>query len=185
MEQEVIECSDFLVHFLMYINGKGVSLETIVNILNERAHTPQLISKSSKVLKDKNVVSLGILNDKYFKSTDNFILEELGIRLLRSKVPRKLLIEHEIVDIEKYKKYFGTKEVSFLPMKSKDMPWVIAFGAIDGCITYSPVMDNYPKVSTCVHKRIVNGLKISLIKKKEQIINTNEWSSKNKAIIAC
>lgn len=34
MEQEIIECSDFLVHFLMYINGKGVSLETIVNILN-------------------------------------------------------------------------------------------------------------------------------------------------------
>lgn len=130
-------------------------------------------------------MSLGILNEKYFKSTDKFIEEELGIRIVRPTVPRKLLIECQISDQEKYDKFFKGKRVSFLPLKSKDMPWMIAFGAIDGCITYTPVMDNNPNVSVCLHRRQVMGLRISLIKRKNDVIDPNSWSRNNKAIIAC
>lgn len=92
-DEQTIECSDFIVHFLMYINGKGVRLEDIVNELNARSYSPQLLPKFSKTsLRDPSVVSLGILNEKYFKSTDKFIEEELGIRIIRPTVPRKLLI---------------------------------------------------------------------------------------------
>jgi|JI6StandDraft_1071083.scaffolds.fasta_scaffold33437_3 hypothetical protein len=62
---------------------------------------------------------------------------------------------------------------------------MIAFGAIDGCITYNPVMENYPQVSICLHKRQVSGLRISLIKRKGDIIDPKLWNRNNKAIIAC
>jgi hypothetical protein len=79
----------------MYINGKGVLLEDIINELNARAYSPQLLPKFSKTnLRDPSIVSLGILNEKYFRSTDKFIEEELGIRIVRPTVSRKLLIEY-------------------------------------------------------------------------------------------
>jgi hypothetical protein len=46
----------------MYINGKGVKLEDIINELNARAYAPQLIPKFSKTIRDPTIVSLGILS---------------------------------------------------------------------------------------------------------------------------
>jgi hypothetical protein len=59
----------------MYINGRGVHLEDILNELNARAYTPQIVPKFSKTVRDPNILCLGILSEKYFKSTDNFIFE--------------------------------------------------------------------------------------------------------------
>lgn len=42
-ESTVHECSDLLVHLIMYINGKDIQLEDIFNELNARRWNPKLI----------------------------------------------------------------------------------------------------------------------------------------------
>ncbi len=183
----VHECSDFLIHFIIYLNSIGIKWDDICNELNARRWNPKLISvrqeKKNLVYEEKKLF-LGITGTKYLDKTDSFILNELGIQMIKPE-GRSLEIRYNIVDNIKYQKYFGESKVYFVNMKPKDMPYMVSSGTIDGAITYSSVILNQPDVFKPVCEIVDPDIELSLIKRKSDTIDINNWTEKSKCYIAC
>ena len=58
-------------------------------------------------------------------------------------------------------------------------------GVIDGCITFSPIVENSPYPAIALREIEFPSLMIALIKRSGDVINPLEWSPTNKALIAC
>ncbi|AYV77365.1 MAG: bifunctional phosphoribosyl-AMP cyclohydrolase/phosphoribosyl-ATP pyrophosphatase protein, partial [Barrevirus sp.] len=181
---KVHECSDLLIHLLMAMNGLGVSLEDIMNELNARRWNPRLIKTLVKVKKEDNKITLAITIGKYTSKTDGFMENQLGIRIKRPS-GRQMKIDYDIVDKEKYQKYFGNKSVMFVPSRPKDIAWLISFGRIDGAITYNTVLENFPEVTRCITDIEDRDLRLCLIKRKGEVIDEKSFNKNNKMLIAC
>ncbi len=177
------ECSDFVVHMLMYMNGMGISLESIMNELNARRWDPRLI-KFDKPLVDKSKIIMGITSAKYSNKTDLFALEELGF-LIKRPTGRELTVSYVITDQEAYKKYFGDKTVEIVMARPKDMPWLMAFRRLDCLITYNTVIENYPPTYKIGLEVPDNDLQLCLIRRANDNINYKSYNANNKLMIAC
>ncbi|QKF93872.1 phosphoribosyl-ATP pyrophosphatase [Fadolivirus algeromassiliense] len=181
-DTQVSECSDLLVHLLMYLNGMGISIEDILNELNARRWDPHLTQKQKKV-KDMTKVLIGITAAKYSDKTDEYALNELGLKIIRHD-GRSLKLDCEIVDKDKYSKYFGNKVPSLVTSRPKDMPWLLASGRIDYVITYETVVKNFPKVYKAVNEIIDPTISLALICRKGMSIDVANWNEDNKVLIA-
>lgn len=181
---EVDECADLIVHLLMYLNGKGISLDAILNELNARRWNPRLIKKIKNITSDRseNDVILAITPSKYTTKTDTFAETELGFKIIRP-VGRDMKVCYEIIDKDKYQSYFGDKRVMLVTSRPKDMVWLMAFNRIDGAITYNTVVENFPKVYKTIYQIPDHDLRLALIKRKGDVIDPKEWKD-NKALIA-
>jgi phosphoribosylformimino-5-aminoimidazole carboxamide ribonucleotide (ProFAR) isomerase/phosphoribosyl-ATP pyrophosphohydrolase/broad-specificity NMP kinase len=180
---QVHECADFLVHFIMYINGKNINVEDVLNELNARRWDPKLsVNKDQKENKTNKII-IAVTPDKYSNKTDGFLLEKLGVEIVRPK-GRDLKVNYNITDHEKYDKVFKDKELVLVGTRPKDIPWLISFGTIDGAVTYNTVMDNHPKVCNLIIDMPDNTLSLALIKRKGDVIDQTKWTEK-KVSIAC
>ena len=185
-DAQVDECADLLVHFLMYVNGKGISLNDILNELNARRWNPRLVvtrqEKCLTVAGDRIVI--GMASEKYTKWTRQFLENHLGIRLHDRKNDRALEIAYDVCDQAKHDLAFKGVRVSFVGMRPKDMPYMVTSGAIDGAITFSTIIDNQPKVFKAVTEHVVGNIELALIKRKADTIDVSAWTPLCKAIIA-
>ena len=186
-DNKIHEISDFIAHLLPYINSLGVPMSVIYDELNRRHWDIALIPKCKKNMKSvQNKIFLGITNEKYFHYTVDFALEFLGVAI--SKVDgreRTLGVRYDIVDPVKYAKYFGVLELCLVPHKPKDIVQSLTGGIIDGAITYNVVLDNQPNPFTKEVSRSNNDIRLSLIKRKSDVIDPSMWTEQNKAYIAC
>ncbi|CAF4726697.1 unnamed protein product, partial [Rotaria magnacalcarata] len=53
-DNQVSECSDLLVHLIMYLNGNGISIEDIFNELHARRWAPKLSVENTKIPDEKS-----------------------------------------------------------------------------------------------------------------------------------
>lgn len=186
-ENQVSECSDLLVHFIMYLNGIGVSLQDIFNELNARRWSPNTsITCITSFENTSNHVIIGIAVTKYTNKTDRFAENELGIRIIRQS-GRNLSVRGQIIDREKFSKYFGTDEntkLSLFTCKPKDMVWLLASKRITHIITFEIVIENYPTIYRRIHATIDPSISLALICRKGAHIEPKNWSQYNKPLIA-
>ncbi|CAF4912299.1 unnamed protein product [Rotaria sp. Silwood1] len=184
---KIYECSDLFVHILIYLNSIGLSLEDISNELNKRRWTLKTLIQYDNLCEVKqNEILIAITNSKYFNKTDQFAENELGIKIIRYS-NRNLLIEGEIINQEKFSKYFPHdrySKLSLLPCNPKDMIWLLASKRITHIITYDTIIENYPKISTRIHQIIDPTIYLALISRQEDIIEPDKWTNKNKPLIA-
>ena len=183
-DHQVSECSDLFIHLVMYLNGIGVTIEEIFNELNARRWTPKLLIEGLK--ERSNEIIIGITTAKYTEKTDRFAEEELGIRIIRYP-GRNLLVKGEIVDREKFSKYFGPVEnvqLSLFTSKPKDMAWLLASERMTHLITYETVVKNYPTVYTVIHEVVDPTISLALICRKGACIQSEQWTEQNKPLIA-
>ena len=180
----VEECSDFLVHYIMYLNGMGIDLYAILNELNARKWNPQL-NQVLNVKKESNEIIIAITPSKYCNKTDTFAEEQLGVRIDRGESnSRNLKVNYKVINYGKYSRYFGDKNLIFVTSRPKDMPFLIAFGRIDGALTYNTVVENNPQVYKKVLEVPDETISLALIKRKGDIIDPKQWTKDNKALIA-
>ncbi len=183
-KSQVAECSDFLVHFLMYLNSIDENFDDILNELNARRWDPHILTlPSSKHKKLDGHVVVGITSEKYFREPDQFAKEVLGFEIQRP-MGRSLKIGYHIVDQPKYKKYFGDNVLNLVPLRPRDMSMMIACGSVDSVITYNTVVVNNPLVYTVRTEIPAPGLRLALLKRKGTLIDIAEWSPAKKAVIA-
>ena len=166
--QDIEDVSTFLVNYMSYIKSKNISLENILNRIN--ANKWNTFNKD-KVTPLKSLYKIGITGEKYSNKTDNYILTNLGIKVNRPQ-NRSMSISYEIVDKDKYNKFFD-KEIVFVPLRPKDMVYQYSNGVIDGYIAYSSITDNYPHILNCVDKIVDSDIKVCLLNKKGHIFNKN------------
>jgi len=164
-----------------------VTMEDIFNELNARRWTPKLLIEQEEGLKKtSNEIIIGITTAKYTEKTDRFAEEELGIKIIRYH-GRSLLVKGEIVDREKFSKYFGDDEsikLSLFTSKPKDMAWLLASKRVTHLITFETVVKNYPTVYTVIHEIIDPTISLALICRKGACIESEQWTDKNKPLIA-
>jgi ATP phosphoribosyltransferase len=155
-----------------------------LNELNARRWDPRLINKPNQI-KDNTSLVLGITTAKYSDKTDEYATKELGIKIIRHD-GRNLKVDHEIIDEEKYDRYFRSKKLSIVTARPKDMPFLLACKRIDYVITYETVVKNFPKVYNIINEIVDPTISLALICRKNDIdtINTNNWSPDNKVLIA-
>ena len=183
---QVSECSDLLIHFLMYVNGIGITIEDIFNELNARRWIPKsLIEKKISQIKP-NEILIGITTAKYTDKTDRFAKEQLGMEIIRYP-GRNLSVKAIIIDHQKFSKYFSYDEhtkISLFPSKPKDMPWLLASKRVTHLITFETVIKNYPTIYTTLHQTVDPNISLALIARKNQLIQPEKWSNDNKPLIA-
>lgn len=150
---------DVLAGYFAYLNACGYNIKDVLNDLNSSCH--DIVPKSSYL---RHTKIIAVTSSKYAEKTYNFMLNELGIRVLPRKSPRSLEIEYEIVDETKV----PFKHFTLLGCRPKDMPALMALGKIDGAVAYNTSMENYPgKVYTTKEHTVVDkSLRLCLIKKK-------------------
>lgn len=184
---QVAECSDLFVHFVMYLNGIGVTMEEIFNELNARRWTPNLLVEKKEILEKKSdQIIIGITIAKYTEKTDQFAEQELGIKIIRQS-GRSLLVKGEIIDREKFSKYFGNDEnikLSLFTSKPKDMAWLLASKRVTHLITFESVVKNYPTVYTTIHQISDQTILLALMCRKGACIEPEKWTNENKPLIA-
>jgi len=173
-ENLVHEAADLIVHTLMCLNSKNISLEDVQKELNARKwKLPSIKNVITKFDNEhKEVINIGITGTKYFSKTDSFIEDILGIRIMRPK-NRNLKINYDIIDITKFNKYFKGKQLSFITCRPKDMTMMLANGQLKMVVTYSTVLKNQQRVYRIIKEVADNSLRLCLIKRKEQEINFN------------
>lgn len=137
------------------------------------------LSNASISLKTYRV---GITCSKYADKSDSFVLSHLGIRLIRPS-GRCLRYKSEVVDEQKFKHYFGTHTVVFVPMKPKDMPHAMEEGMIDFTVSYNSVIDNFPPTSTLLYAIPDPDIKLALISRIGAKIDVQQWSKEKPARI--
>lgn len=165
--------SKFLHYFLSYINAKNISLENIQNELNSERWNPYPIKT---VKNSKKIIAVSLT--KYMDRTHNYMLKNIGVKILENKNKRSLIINYEIIDSSLFHNYFSSEEIIFMNCKPKDMPWLMAFDRIDGAITYNSIMDNYPKTYSKSFVEVADGLSMCLISK-------DNFEEKEKYNIVC
>jgi phosphoribosyl-ATP pyrophosphohydrolase len=186
-DDQISECSDLFVHLLMYLNGMGISIEDIYNELNARRWAVRSLNEKKEVSEEKSKeIIIAITTCKYTQKTDRFAEEELGIKITRYP-GRSLLVQGDIVDREKFSKYFGTDEsikLSFFTSKPKDMMWLLASKRVTYIVTYETTVKNYPKIYSVVHEIIDPTICLALICRKGACIEPEKWTHQNKSFIA-
>lgn len=155
--------SEFMKNLLVYLSSNNISITDIKNDLN--ADRWNIFQEKNK--KERETLLIAITSSKYQEKTNNFLRQNLGVELEAKKSKRSLKLHHKIINKGEclYKKHF-TKPIKFISCRPKDMPWLMAFGRIDGAVTYNTVMDNYPKVYKTSNLVEDNDLKLCLVKKK-------------------
>ncbi|KDN68887.1 hypothetical protein CSUB01_11458 [Colletotrichum sublineola] len=94
--------------------------------------------------------AIDVTANKYADKTDEFTLARLGVKLVRRE-GRCLRVDYEIVDAGKFAKAFCEGvSVHFVPTRPKDMPGLLAQGILDGTVTNSSVMENFPTVARLI-----------------------------------
>ncbi|CAF3371628.1 unnamed protein product [Rotaria sp. Silwood2] len=186
-DNQVSECSDLFVHLVMYLNGIGIKMEDIFNELNARRWTPKILTEQIETAEKKsNEIIIGITTAKYTDKTDRFAEEQLGIKIIRHS-GRNLLVEGQIIDRDKFAKYFGNNEnikLSLFTSKPKDMAWLLASKRVTHLITFEIVVKNYPTVYTVIHEAIDPTISLALICRKGASIEPEKWTRQNKPLIA-
>lgn len=180
------ECSDLIIHFLMYLSGKDIRVSDILNELNARRWNPRIISETpSKKFggSAEEVLKIAITPAKYAAKTYKFAEEVLGMQIF-APVGRDLRICYCITDQSKYEKFFGNRQVVLVPSRPKDMPWMSACGRIAGAITYNTVIENHPKVFRCAYSVPDDDLRLCLIKRKDESIDLGSFHTGHKLLVA-
>ncbi len=127
--------------------------------------------------------AIGVTANKYADKTEVFALATLGVKLLRPE-GRCLRIGYEVVDAAKFAAAFGEGvRVHFVPTRPKDMPGLLAQGMLDGAVTYSSVMDNFPTVARLVASAPDAGISLALIARRGQHIDPGAWTADKPARI--
>jgi len=127
--------------------------------------------------------AIGVTADKYEDRTDAFMLANLGVKLVRPG-GRYLRIDYKVVDAAKFTKAFGEgAKVHFVSARPKDMPGLLAQGALDGAITYSVVMDDFPTVAKLVVSVPAPDISLALISRRGQQIDPLAWTAEKPARI--
>lgn len=128
--------------------------------------------------------AIGVTATKYADQTDKFMLAQLGVQLIRPE-GRCLRVDYKIVDAAKFAKAFGEGvNVYFVPTKPKDMPGLLAQGTLDGTVTYSSVIDNFPTVARLVASTPDTSVSLALIGRRGQQIDPRAWTADKPARIA-
>ena len=186
-DNQICECSDLFVHLVMYLNGIGVTMEDIFNELNARRWAIKLITEQNQILEKKsNEIIIGITNVKYTHKTDQFAEEQLGIKIIRQS-GRNMLVKGDIINREKFSKYFGNDEnikLSLFTSKPKDMAWLLASKRVTHLITFDIMIKNYPTVYSVLHQIIDPTISLALISRKGVHIEPEKWTKENKPLIA-
>ncbi|CAF3438872.1 unnamed protein product [Rotaria socialis] len=187
-DNQISECSDLLVHLVMYLNGSGISIEDIFNELHARRWAPKLLVENTKISSNEksNEIVIGISASKYPDKTDEFAEEQLGIKIARHS-GRNLLVEGQIVDRDKFCKYFSHDEnmkVSLFISRPQDMPWLLASKRVAHVITFETVIKNYPKFYTVLHEIVDPSLSLALVCRKGACVEPEKWTAQNKPLIA-
>jgi len=175
-DSKKLECADMLVHYLMYLNSLDISFDDILNELNTRRYSPSIIvTRTSKRRKFEDKIIIGIA----LHNTNKFIKDELGLEIVNTKLFR---IEYEVIDKEKYAKFFGLKTLVIVPMRVEDMSMLV--GIVDYVVGYDQDIKNGPLEYTSCVEMCDKSLRLVLLKKKGEEIDVSKWSKKYKAVIA-
>lgn len=164
----VSKSSDLLVQLLLYLNGKGVRFEEILNHLNAQRWNPGL-NMVCQVEPSISPLRIGITGAKYCPKTDQFIRDHLGINITRPQ-GRGLKIDYQIIDPAKYERYFDAP-ITFIPCRPKDMAAMMAKGEIQMVISYSTVLENQPHLWGEILVVPDPSIKLCLIRRQGQVID--------------
>ncbi|CAF4434739.1 unnamed protein product, partial [Adineta steineri] len=137
-DNQISECSDLFVHLIMYLNGMGITIEDISNELNSRRWKEKQNNNQHITEQITKEIIIGITTSKYTEKTDRFAEEELGIKITRHS-NRNFQVHGEIIDENKFSKYFGneaTMKLSFHSIKPKDMIWLLASKRVTHIISF-------------------------------------------------
>lgn len=189
-KDKIHESADIVFHMLALLNGLDISWKDVVRELNSRKHMVKLnLPTVKKVRRYGGRIVIGVNTKKYTDKTDEYMKEHLGVKLIRGE-GKNLYLDYQVCDQAKFDTYFKKQpnntdndepnelnevEIKFIGLRPKDMPYYLGIGLINGCVTYNTVMDNYPKVSTQLHKTVAHELRLCLIKRKDDVIKTREW----------
>ncbi|CAF4117487.1 unnamed protein product [Adineta steineri] len=185
-DNQISECSDLFVHLIMYLNGMGITIEDISNELNSRRWKEKQNNNQHITEQISKEIIIGITTSKYTEKTDRFAEEELGIKITRHS-NRNFQVNGEIIDENKFSKYFGNEsnmKLSFHSSKPKDMIWLLASKRVTHIISFEPVVKNYPKVYSIIHQIIDPTICLALLCRKGAIIEPEKWTCDNKTLIA-
>jgi phosphoribosylaminoimidazole-succinocarboxamide synthase len=128
--------------------------------------------------------AIGVTAEKYEDRTDDFMLTYLGVKLVRPE-GRSLRVAYQVVDTAKFAKAFGEGvSVHFVSARPKDMPGLLTQGTLDGTVTYSVVMDNFPTVAQPVVSVPQPDISLALISRRGQQIDPRAWTANNPVRIA-
>lgn len=183
-ENITLECADLLFHLIAFINGiKGTSIEDVLNELNSRKHSVTLVNKviSHKVV-DPNVVTLGIAASKYSHKTDKYILDRLGVKIIRGE-GRNMKVTFEIVDNNKYQQFFNNKKLEIVPLRPKDMGHMLTVKRLTHIVTYETVVGNFAEIYKSIDLIPDETISLCLIKRSEEIVDPTTWTETNKGLI--
>lgn len=176
----VEECSDMLVHFVMYLSGMGIDLSDVTNELNARRWNPHLLP--APVRAEPTSVVVGITAAKYEGKTDRFCESRLGFRPVRG-TGRSLSLTYEVVNPELFREVFGGRTVGLMAARPKNLPFLMSSGRIDYCVSYNTVFVNQPGAWTEEMSEPDSDLILALICREGEEIDTNSWSQ-SKPLIA-
>lgn len=132
------------------MNGKGISIEDILNELNARRWNPHLIDNpnigSSRADSSTEIV-VAVTAAKYSGKTDKYTEEHLGFKIMRTNEnSRSMKVGYTISNAEAFKNFCGGKTLSIITARPKDMPWLLASQRVTHIITYETVVKNFPEV---------------------------------------
>lgn len=184
---QIHEVADLFIHLLMYLNGIGIQFEDVLNELNSRRWDPHLVDMTPAYKRVKrDYIIIGITSAKYSYKTYNYIEKHLGIKIACNddKNSRSLLVTGDIVDSEKYERYFGKRPFCFITARPKNMAWLMAAGRVDYIVTYETVIKNFPVVYKSLHEDIDPSISLCLLKRKGEHVDPSTWSIKNRVLIA-
>ncbi|KAH3944580.1 hypothetical protein HBH98_153290 [Parastagonospora nodorum] len=115
--------------------------------------------------------AIGVTADKYEDRTDASVLENLSVRIVPPR-GRSLRIDYEVVDAAKFTQAFGEGvKVHFESARPKGMPGLLVQGALDGTVTYSIVMNDFPTVAKLVVPVPAPDISLALISRCGQQID--------------
>lgn len=126
--------------------------------------------------------TIGITANKYTDKSDNFATSHLGILITRPS-GRSYKYSYEIVDLQLYTKYFGRRNVTFFPVRPKDMPGALRNGTLDFAITSQTVMDESPSLPA-VTSLVDFDLQVALISRANARIDVKDWTAEKRVWIA-
>jgi hypothetical protein len=121
--------------------------------------------------------AIGVATDKYEDRTDAPVLANLSVKIVHPG-GRYLRIDYKVVDAAKFTKAFGESvKVHFVSARPKDMPGRLAQGALDGTVTCSVVMDDFPTVAKLVVSEPAPDISLALISRRGQQIHPLAWTA--------
>lgn len=123
--------------FLNYLKYNEVDLVSVLNKMNAQRWDVTSDVPRSRVGTGRRIA---ITNSKYRSKTFNYIKEVMGIEICGPSDPKSLELDFKVVDEGKCPDW---ENITFIPCRPKDIPYLLTEGFVDSAVTYNTVMDRF------------------------------------------